>query len=129
MLRDFVAAWLNVFMKQTEPPATPAVIVDLAIAQRNIEKLAAYGREHSLGIRPHTKTHKSERMARLQMEAGAVGLTVAKVGEADVMADATNDLLIAYPTLDPYRAARVAQLAKKLTVRAGLDSEPAAQIV
>ena len=72
MLRDFVASWFNVFMKQTEPPATPAVIVDLAIAQRNIEKLAAYGREHSLGIRPHTKTHKSARMARLQMEAGAV---------------------------------------------------------
>src|SRR2546430_3497074 len=116
-------------MQQQHPQATPAVIVDLAIAQRNINKLALYGREHNLGIRPHTKTHKSVRMARLQMQAGAVGLTVAKVGEADVMADATNDLFIAYPTLDAYRAARVAQLAKKLTVRVGLDSELAAQTV
>src|SRR3954453_24262075 len=101
---------------------TPAVIIDLAIVQRNIAKLAAYGREHRLGIRPHTKTHKSARIARLQTDAGAVGLTVAKVGEADVMAQATKDLFIAYPTLDPFRAPRVAQLAHRLTVGVGLDS-------
>src|SRR4051794_15017473 len=108
---------------------TPAVIIDLAVAQRNIARLAAYGREHSLGIRPHTKTHKSVRIARLQTAAGAVGLTVAKAGEADVMAEATDDLFIAYPTLDAFRAARVAQLAKRLTVRVGLDSAFAAESV
>jgi D-serine deaminase-like pyridoxal phosphate-dependent protein len=116
-------------MNEQHPRATPAVIIDLAIAKRNIEKLAAYGREHRLGIRPHTKTHKSVRMARLQMEAGAVGLTVAKIGEAEVMSPATDDLFIAYPALDSYRASHAAQLAKKQTIRVGLDSTFAAQSI
>jgi D-serine deaminase-like pyridoxal phosphate-dependent protein len=108
---------------------TPAVIIDLAIAKRNIAKLAEYGRQHSLGIRPHTKTHKSAMMARLQTEAGAVGLTVAKVGEADVMLPETDDLLVAYPALDPHRSARVAELAKRKTVRVGIDSAFAAEAI
>jgi D-serine deaminase-like pyridoxal phosphate-dependent protein len=116
-------------MNAQHPAATPAVIVDLSVAKRNIEKLAAYGREHRLGIRPHTKTHKSVRMARMQMEAGAVGLTVAKIGEAEVMSPATDDLFIAYPTLDSYRANHAAQLAKKQTIRVGLDSAFAATAI
>ena len=101
---------------------TPSLIIDLAIAQRNIGRLADYSRRHSIGIRPHTKTHKSVRMAKLQLDAGAVGLTAAKVSEAATMSEASDDLLIAYPALDPWRTERIATLAKTKTVRVGVDS-------
>jgi len=97
--------------------------------RRNITRLADYGRQHKLGIRPHTKTHKSVLMARLQMEAGAVGLTVAKVGEAEVMSEASGDLLLAYPALDSARTARIAKLAQRATLRVGLDSAAAADAI
>src|SRR5207237_10570479 len=100
-----------------KPLATPSVIIDLPIAKRNIARLADYGRKHNLGIRPHTKTHKSLRMARLQVDAGAVGLTVAKLGEAEVMAQPSDDIFIAYPALDPYRSQKIAELARSKTVR------------
>jgi D-serine deaminase-like pyridoxal phosphate-dependent protein len=79
----------------TDTIATPAVIVDEAIALRNIRKLADYAAAHNLKVRPHTKTHKSIRMAKAQLAAGAGGLTVAKVGEAEVMINAGDDILIA----------------------------------
>jgi D-serine deaminase-like pyridoxal phosphate-dependent protein len=105
------------------------LIIDLPIVQRNIARLAAYGREHKLAIRPHTKTHKSIRMAKLQLEAGAAGLTVAKVGEAQTMAHAGKDLFIAYPALDPWRREHLANLAKTHTVRVGFDSKEAADLI
>lgn len=105
---------------------TPALVIDLATVKRNIEKLAAYGKSRGIGIRPHTKTHKSIAMAKLQVKAGAVGLTVAKVGEGDVMAEASDDLLLAYPALDAARTARVATLAKSKTMHVAVDSAYAA---
>ena len=60
-------------------------------------------RRWGVTLRPHTKTHKSIRMARLQLDAGAAGLTVAKAGEAMTMAQAGNDIFVAYPALDPWR--------------------------
>ena len=106
--------------------ATPALVIDHEIVERNVTRLADYGRDHGIGIRPHTKTHKSLRMAALQVAAGAVGLTVAKVGEADVMAEAHNDLLVAYPVVDPHRCRRLAELARReVTVRVAVDSREA----
>jgi D-serine deaminase-like pyridoxal phosphate-dependent protein len=102
--------------------ATPALVIDLAIVKRNIQRLADYAREHEIGIRPHTKTHKSLHMARLQIGAGAIGLTAAKVGEAEVMSDAGRDLLIAYPAIDPHRCRRIAELAQRATVYVAMDS-------
>jgi 3-hydroxy-D-aspartate aldolase len=64
---------------------TPALLIDLDIMERNLHKLAAYSRKHSLRVRPHTKTHKIPALARKQLDLGAAGLTVAKVGEAEVM--------------------------------------------
>ncbi len=60
--------------------ATPAMVSDAKTVARNVKRLAAYADEHDLDIRPHTKTHKSRKLAKLQMSAGAVGLTAAKVG-------------------------------------------------
>jgi D-serine deaminase-like pyridoxal phosphate-dependent protein len=101
---------------------TPSIVIDLPTVKRNIDRLAEYGRKHNIGIRPHTKTHKSIRMAKLQLEAGAVGLTAAKVSEATTMAEAGDDLLIAYPALDAWRTEHLAQLAKTRTIRVGVDS-------
>lgn len=84
--------------------------------------MAAYAAEHRLALRPHTKTHKSLHLARLQIRAGAVGLTVAKAGEAEVMAGATDDLLVAYPAIDPVRVRRLAELARSKTIRVAVDS-------
>jgi D-serine deaminase-like pyridoxal phosphate-dependent protein len=101
---------------------TPALIIDLPQVQKNIARLAAYAKQNNIAIRPHTKTHKSIRMAKLQIEAGAVGLTAAKVSEAITMSQAADDLLIAYPALDPWRTEHLAILAQKKTVRVGVDS-------
>ena len=64
---------------------TPALVVDLDIFERNLARVADYARQHSLRLRPHTKTHKSVRVAGRQIAGGAAGLTVAKVSEAEVM--------------------------------------------
>jgi D-serine deaminase-like pyridoxal phosphate-dependent protein len=106
---------------------TPFLVVDEAVALRNVRKLADYAAKHNLKIRPHTKTHKSVRMAKAQLAAGATGLTVAKVGEAEVMGAAGDDILIAYPALDAGRTGRIAQLAKGRTVRLAIDSALAAE--
>src|SRR5690349_12747100 len=112
-----------------EPTPTPSLIIDLPTAKRNIARLAEYGRKHNLAIRPHTKTHKSIRMAKFQLDAGAVGLTAAKVGEAITMAQAGHDIFIAYPALDPWRREHLANLAKTTSVRVGLDSKEAASSI
>ena len=70
--------------------ATPALLIDLPTVERNIRKMAEYVRSHGLDLRPHIKTHKSLSIARLQAQAGAKGLTVAKVGEAEVMSEVSD---------------------------------------
>ena len=106
---------------------TPALVFDGRAVAANIEALAAYGRKHNLGIRPHTKTHKSVKLAKMQLDAGACGLTMAKVGEAEVMSELDAELLIAYPVFDPARKRRVANLAKRRSVIVGVDSAMAAE--
>lgn len=105
---------------------TPAMVIDLAVVEDNVRRMADYARKHNLQLRPHTKTHKLQLMAQMQLNHGAVGLTVAKVGEAEVMRNVCDDLLIAYPALDPYRATRTAQLAREAAVRVAIDSIQAA---
>lgn len=102
--------------------ATPYLIVDGAIVQRNLARLAHYAEQHDLDVRPHTKTHKSQWLGQMQLRAGAIGLTVAKVGEAEVMAQAADDLLLAYPAVDKPRTTRLVKLAMHKTVRVGIDS-------
>ena len=77
-------------------------------------------------LQPHTKTHKSARLGAMQMDWGATGLAVAKLGEAEVMARVTNDVLVAYPALDPARTEAAARLARTITLRVAIDSRDAA---
>ncbi|MFI5292015.1 MAG: alanine racemase, partial [Candidatus Limnocylindrales bacterium] len=67
---------------------TPAVVIDLDIVERNIATMATAMRDRGVALRPHAKTHKSVRMARLQLDTGASGITVGTLGEGEVMADA-----------------------------------------
>ena len=69
---------------------TPAVLVDKARALRNIDRMQTAATARGLRLRPHSKTHKSPVVARWQIERGAVGICCAKIGEAEVFADAVN---------------------------------------
>ena len=105
---------------------TPAIVIDGEVARRNLKRMAAYAKENGLKLRPHTKTHKSTEIARMQLEYGAAGLTVAKAGEAQVMAGVCDDLLMAYPAVDALRCGELARLARTRTVRVAIDSATAA---
>src|SRR5215204_5126737 len=109
---------------------TPAVIVDLDIMDRNLSRMAAYCREHQLLLRPHTKTHKIPELAKQQIASGATGITVAKIGEAEVMLDAgITDILIAYPIVGAEKTARLARIAERARISVSLDSEEAARAI
>jgi D-serine deaminase-like pyridoxal phosphate-dependent protein len=71
---------------------TPAVVVELDRLQTNVERAAEVAAAHNIRLRPHAKTHKMLEVARLQLAAGAVGLQVAKLGEAEVVAEALSEL-------------------------------------
>jgi len=85
---------------------TPCLVVDEAVLDDNVTRMAGLARDRGLLLRPHAKTHKSPELARRQLAAGAVGLTVATLSEALVFADAgVDDLFVAYPVwVDRHRA-------------------------
>ena len=105
-------------------PATPYLRVDLARLRRNIERTAHRAAAAGVALRPHVKTHKSPDIARLQLDAGAVGITVATIGEAEVFAEhGCTDILVAYPLwLDDSSGVRLRELARKAQVTIGVDS-------
>lgn len=106
---------------------TPAVLIDLDILENNIRRAQDYFDTHGIKFRPHMKTHKTPQIGRMQVEAGAVGLTCAKLGEAEVMADAgIEDLFIAYPILGEQKLARLIKLAERCKVTVAFDSPEAA---
>jgi D-serine deaminase-like pyridoxal phosphate-dependent protein len=108
--------------------STPALVIDLDILERNLDRMAGYCRDHGLKLRPHTKTHKTLEVARMQLERGAAGLTVAKTGEAEVMAGADGaEILVAYPILGAEKLKRLATLARRRRLLLSLDSETAAR--
>ena len=103
---------------------TPAMLVDLDIAEANIASMAAFARRAGLRLRPHVKTHKSLAMARRQLEAGAAGLCVATVSEAEVFAAAGADLMLAYPVVGARKLSRLAGVCRTVPVTLVADSAP-----
>lgn len=102
---------------------TPAILIDIDILESNLSRMAAYGRAHKLAIRPHTKTHKIPQIALLQMLHGAAGITVAKIGEAEVMAEAgLKNILIVYPVWGVDKWRRLAELANRASISVAMDS-------
>ncbi|HYK95816.1 MAG TPA: alanine racemase [Candidatus Dormibacteraeota bacterium] len=105
---------------------TPAVVIDLDIVERNARRLGDALAARGIALRPHAKTHKSVALARLQLEAGASGLTVGNLGEAEVFAAAgLDDVFIAYPVwAEGPKAARLGVLHEIMGLRlvVGFDS-------
>ena len=64
---------------------TPALLIDREVLMKNLKWMQGYANRHHVELRPHTKTHKMPYIAKLQLEQGACGIAVAKVGEAEVM--------------------------------------------
>ena len=109
---------------------TPTLCLDLGILEQNLDRMANYCRDHGLDLRPHTKTHKTPEVAGMQMDRGAIGLTVAKVGEAEAMtASGLDDIHVAYPVYGRDNLRRLAQLARKNRMIISLDSETIAEAV
>lgn len=102
---------------------TPVVAIDLDVMERNLRRMAEYCADHRINLRPHTKTHKIPELARRQVALGAIGITVAKVGEAEVMADAgLGDILIAYPIVGESKLRRLIALAGRVRITVAADS-------
>jgi len=101
---------------------TPALLVDLDRVEANLRRGQAYADEHGVDLRPHSKTHKSPRFARAQVAAGASGICVAKLGEAELMADAgLDDLAMPNTAIGPDKAARAVALAQRVRFAIGVD--------
>jgi D-serine deaminase-like pyridoxal phosphate-dependent protein len=103
---------------------TPALYVDLDALERNIATMQQRCRTWGVALRPHAKTHKIPEIARMQLDAGAVGLTVAKIGEAEVLPG--DDVLIAYPIMAD-KLGRLRELARTRRVMVVVDSAEAAR--
>lgn len=103
---------------------TPYLLVDGDLLAANVTTMAEHARTRGLSLRPHAKTHKCPQVARLQLDAGAAGLSVATVSESEVFADAGfTDLFLAYPLwVDPAKGERLRALADRSTVVVGIDS-------
>ena len=104
--------------------STPRLVVDVEVMQANLDRAAALAQRRGFDLRPHVKTHKIPEVARLQLDAGARGITVATIGEAEVFASAgCADILIAYPLwIDEPAANRLHRLAQKVRLTVGCDS-------
>ncbi|MGQ9907338.1 MAG: alanine racemase [Candidatus Flexifilum sp.] len=102
---------------------TPSVLVDLAIMERNIQRMQALCDEHGVAFRAHVKTHKIPAIARMQIEAGAIGIACQKVSEAEVFAAAgLNDILIPYNIVGPLKTRRLTDLALYNRITVSADS-------
>jgi D-serine deaminase-like pyridoxal phosphate-dependent protein len=93
---------------------TPLVAVHRGILQQNVEEMASFARKWRVRLRPHLKTHKTVEIAQMQLSAGAVGLTCAKLGEAEVFLNAGfRDILIAYPLVGAKKIGRLFDLMER----------------
>lgn len=109
---------------------TPCLLVDETVLEENIRRMAELAGSLGVRLRPHVKTHKIPELAKRQLAAGAVGITVAKVGEAEVMAAAgIDDIFIAYPLVTPSKIARALDLARDRRILFAVDSIEGARML
>ena len=102
---------------------TPVAVIDMDRVERNIVRIQAACDAAGRANRPHIKTHKSPVLAKLQIEAGAKGITCQKLGEAEVMADAgIDDILISYNLLGEEKMARLAALQARADMTVAADN-------
>jgi D-serine deaminase-like pyridoxal phosphate-dependent protein len=111
---------------------TPAVVVDLDIAEANIARFQAHCDAHGIGLRPHIKTHKLPLLARAQLESGAIGITCQKISEAEAMLaedgiqpgikTGIKDVLITYNILGAQKLQRLKALAERVRLTVVADN-------
>jgi D-serine deaminase-like pyridoxal phosphate-dependent protein len=107
---------------------TPALVIDLDALERNVQRMADFARAKNVRLRPHAKTHKSAAIAKLQMDAGAAGVCVQKVSEAEALAAlGVPDLYISNEVIDEVKLERVAALAARVRLAIAVDSALAVQ--
>jgi D-serine deaminase-like pyridoxal phosphate-dependent protein len=102
---------------------TPVPVVDIDRMEANIARLQMYLDEHKIANRPHIKTHKIPAIAKMQMDAGAIGITCQKVSEAEVMANAGFDnIFLPYNIIGEAKLKRLMALAARINIRVTADS-------
>ena len=102
---------------------TPSLIIDKDIAYANINLMQERATALGVALRPHIKTHRMPYFAKLQVAEGAVGITVAKIGEAEVMADnGIRDIFIANEIVGISKYNRIRDLARRIKIRVGVDN-------
>ncbi|MBY6137187.1 D-TA family PLP-dependent enzyme [Nocardioides marinus] len=103
---------------------TPAVLVDLDIAEANIDRFQAHCNQHGLKLRPHIKTHKLPMIAKRQLDAGAIGITCQKISEAEAMITegGIDDVLITFNILGDTKLARLRALAERVRLTVVADN-------
>jgi D-serine deaminase-like pyridoxal phosphate-dependent protein len=105
---------------------TPRLLIDEERLAQNIERFQREIANHGVALRSHIKTHKIPEIARLQVEAGAVGIAAAKVSEAEVFVDAgIRDVVIAYPVFGDHKWRRMARLARHARVTCHVENAAA----
>jgi D-serine deaminase-like pyridoxal phosphate-dependent protein len=120
--------WLPALGQDVDTLETPAVLVDLDQLERNIDHLHTEVARHGVAFRSHVKTHKTPAIAERQMSAGAIGVSAAKVSEAEVFVDAgIRDVVIAYPIFGRAKWDRAAQLARRSDLTVHVENAAAAQ--
>jgi D-serine deaminase-like pyridoxal phosphate-dependent protein len=105
------------------PIDTPALLLDAGALKANIQRMAAFFAHRPCKLRPHFKSHKCTTIAKLQMQAGAVGITCAKLGEAEAVADAgIRNILIANQIVGPLKIYRLIELCRRADPMVAVDS-------
>ncbi|MEZ5824176.1 MAG: alanine racemase [Geminicoccaceae bacterium] len=115
-------------MNQLTRIETPCAVIDLDRVERNLDRWQGYLDRHGIANRPHIKTHKLVRFARMQLEKGASGIACQKLGEAEVMVDGLADLgpldvMIPYNILGAEKLARAAKLSRRCRLTLACDNE------
>ncbi|WP_119272091.1 alanine racemase [Taklimakanibacter deserti] len=110
--------------KRIEDLETPVPVIDIDVAERNLKRWQEHCDKIGIANRPHIKTHKLVALAKYQLALGAKGITVQKLGEAEVMADAgIRDLLLTFNVVGASKLKRLADLARRTDISVVADNE------
>lgn len=103
---------------------TPSIIVDLNLVEENIKKMQEFANDNHVSMRPHSKTNKSPYWAKKQVNAGAIGICCAKLGEAEMMADGgIKEILIPNQIVTEQKINRLVEVNKKSKVMVAVENK------
>src|SRR5690625_1998243 len=119
-----------IFMMKQQDLLSPSLLLDINQMDNNINDIVQFAHKYGVNYRPHVKTHKCIEIARRQLKAGAIGITVATVGEAEVMVHGgIDDILIAFPISLESQFKRVLKLLKHAHITVAVDSHEQATLL